>query len=57
MRTWWRGTTLVAERGLVENIRSRSFKVLTGLLKRINKELQGVAFGSPDDLNVVKAAL
>ena len=32
MRTWWRGTTLVAERGLVENIRSRSFKVLTGLL-------------------------
>ena len=32
MRTWWRGTTLVAERGLLENIRSRSFKVLTGLL-------------------------
>jgi ABC-2 type transport system permease protein len=32
MRTWWRGTTLVAERGLVENVRSRSFKVLTGLL-------------------------
>jgi len=32
MRAWWRGTSLVAERGLVENIRSRSFKVLTGLL-------------------------
>jgi len=32
MRTWWRGTTLVAHRGLVENVRSRSFKVLTGLL-------------------------
>src|SRR5674476_1073108 len=32
MRTWWRGTALVAERGLVENLRSRSFKVLTGLL-------------------------
>jgi ABC-2 type transport system permease protein len=32
MRTWWRGTSLVAERGLVENLRSRSFKVITGLL-------------------------
>jgi ABC-2 type transport system permease protein len=32
MRTWWRGTTLVAQRGLVENVRSRSFKALTGLL-------------------------
>jgi len=32
MGTWWRGTALVAERGLVENVRSRSFKVLTGLL-------------------------
>ena len=32
MRTWWRGTALVAQRGLVENLRSRSFKVLTGLL-------------------------
>jgi ABC-2 type transport system permease protein len=32
MRAWWRGTTLVAERGLVENLRSRSFKALTGLL-------------------------
>ena len=32
MRTWWRGTTLVAHRGLVENVRSRSFKFLTGFL-------------------------
>jgi hypothetical protein len=32
MGTWWQGTALVAERGLVENIRSRSFKVVTGLL-------------------------
>jgi len=32
MRAWWRGTSLVAERGLVENVRSRSFKVVTGLL-------------------------
>ena len=32
MSTWWRGTALVAERGLVENLRSRSFKVVTGLI-------------------------
>jgi len=32
MGTWWRGTALVAARGLVENVRSRSFKVVTGLL-------------------------
>ena len=32
MGTWWQGTRLVAERGLVENVRSRSFKVVTGLL-------------------------
>jgi ABC-2 type transport system permease protein len=32
MRAWWRGTSLVAGRGLVENVRSRSFKVVTGLL-------------------------
>jgi ABC-2 type transport system permease protein len=32
MHTWWRGTALVAERGLVENLRSRSFKIVTGLL-------------------------
>jgi len=32
MSIWWRGTALVAERGLVENVRSRTFKVVTGLL-------------------------
>jgi len=32
MGTWWRGTALVAERGLLENVRSRSFKVVTGLM-------------------------
>lgn len=32
MRAWLVGTRLVAERGLVENIRSRSFKVVTALL-------------------------
>ena len=32
MGLWWRGASLVAERGLVENLRSRSFKVVTGLL-------------------------
>ncbi len=32
MRNWWQGTRLVAERGLVENFRSRAFKLVTGLL-------------------------
>ncbi|NMM34392.1 MAG: ABC transporter permease [Phycicoccus sp.] len=32
MRNWWQGTRLVAERGLVENLRSRAFKLVTGLL-------------------------
>ena len=32
MGAWWRGTSLVAERGLVESMRSRSFKIVTGLL-------------------------
>lgn len=32
MGSWWQGTRLVAERGLVENLRSKSFKVVTGLL-------------------------
>jgi ABC-2 type transport system permease protein len=32
METWWRGTALVAERGIVESIRSRTFKVVTGIL-------------------------
>ena len=32
MRAWWQGTALVAERGILENVRSRSFKVITGLL-------------------------
>lgn len=32
MGTWWRGTRLVAERGLVENLRSRSLRIVTGLL-------------------------
>lgn len=32
MGAWWRGTELVAERGLAENLRSRSLKIVTGLL-------------------------
>ena len=34
-----------------------SGKVLTGLLKRIDKSLKGVSFGAPEDLDAVKAAL
>lgn len=32
MNAWWRGTRLVAERSIVENVRSRTFRVVTGLL-------------------------
>jgi len=32
MGTWWRGTALVAERGLLETLRSKSFKILTVFL-------------------------
>jgi ABC-2 type transport system permease protein len=32
MRTWLAGTRLVAERGLIETIRSRTFKVVTAVL-------------------------
>jgi ABC-2 type transport system permease protein len=32
MNAWWRGTQLVAGRALGQNLRSRSFKVVTGLL-------------------------
>ena len=34
-----------------------SGKVLTGLLKRINKDIKGVAFSEPGDLEAVKQAL
>jgi ABC-2 type transport system permease protein len=32
MGTWWRGTAMVAGRGLAEDLRSRTFKIVTGLL-------------------------
>ena len=41
MGTGWQGTRLVAQRGLVENVKSRSFKVVTGLLLLLS--LAGVA--------------
>ncbi len=30
--SWWQGVRLVAERNVIENLRSRTFKVVTGLL-------------------------
>ena len=36
MRDWWQGTWLVAGRSLAEQLRSRSFKVVTGLLLLIS---------------------
>jgi ABC-2 type transport system permease protein len=36
MRTWVAGTRLVAERGLIENLRSRTFKIVTAILLLIS---------------------
>src|SRR5690606_14703066 len=32
MRSWWSGAWLVLERGLMENLRSKTFRVVTALL-------------------------
>jgi ABC-2 type transport system permease protein len=32
MTTWWRGTLLVLERGLVDQLRSKAFKIVTAVL-------------------------
>ncbi len=34
--SWWQGTWLVAERGIVENVRSRTFKIVTLLLLAVS---------------------
>jgi ABC-2 type transport system permease protein len=34
--SWWHGTWLVAERGVVENVRSRTFKIVTALLLAVS---------------------
>jgi ABC-2 type transport system permease protein len=33
---WWQGTWLVAKRGILENVRSRTFKVVTALLLAVS---------------------
>lgn len=32
MRAWWQGTRLVAERGIAESLRSRTLRIVTGLM-------------------------
>ena len=54
---WSESVETMATTGASLFIEVGSGKVLTGLLKRINKELQGVTFSTPEDLETVKAAL
>lgn len=42
MGTWWRGTALVAERGLLETLRSKSFKILAALLLLLSVALVAI---------------
>jgi [acyl-carrier-protein] S-malonyltransferase len=53
---WAESVETMARAGAGLFIEVGSGKVLTGLLERINKELQAVAFGAPEDLAAVKAA-
>jgi ABC-2 type transport system permease protein len=36
MGSWWRGAAMVAERGLVQDLRSKTFKIVSGLLLLIS---------------------
>lgn len=54
---WADSVETIAREGADLFIEVGSGKVLTGLLKRINKELRGVNFGAPGDLEAVRAAL
>ena len=54
---WADSVETIAREGADLFIEVGSGKVLTGLLKRINKELRGVNFGAPGDLEAERAAL
>lgn len=54
---WADSVTKMAALGAQLFIEVGSGKVLTGLLRRIDKELAGVPFGAPGDLVAVRAAL
>ncbi|MEN6627189.1 MAG: ACP S-malonyltransferase [Candidatus Sumerlaeia bacterium] len=54
---WSDSVVTMAGAGAQTFVEVGSGKVLTGLLRRINKELKGAAFGTPADLAGVKAAL
>jgi [acyl-carrier-protein] S-malonyltransferase len=53
---WSDSIQAMAAAGAKSFIEVGAGKVLTGLLKRIDKELQGVAFGTPDGLEAVRVA-
>ena len=53
---WADSVATMAGAGAELFIEVGSGKVLTGLLRRIDKSLKGVAFGAPEDFDAVKAA-
>jgi [acyl-carrier-protein] S-malonyltransferase len=54
---WSASVEKMAAEGANQFIEVGSGKVLTGLLKRINKELAGINFGEPGDLDKVRETL
>jgi [acyl-carrier-protein] S-malonyltransferase len=54
---WEESVRAMAAAGAQAFVEVGSGKVLTGLLKRIDKELKGANFGAPDDLAAVQALL
>ncbi len=54
---WSESVQTMAGAGARTFVEVGSGKVLTGLLKRIDKDLAGVSFGTPEDLAGVKSAL
>lgn len=48
---WAESITWLGENGVTTLVEAGSGKVLTGLARRINRELKGISIGSPDDLD------
>ena len=54
---WRESVEYMAAQGVAQLIEVGAGKVLTGLAKRINRDLEALAFGTPDDLDAAVAAL
>ena len=54
---WRESVEYMAAQGVAQLIEVGAGKVLTGLAKRINRDFEALAFGTPDDLDAAVAAL